>query len=198
MTTLDDAWRWYRAVADGMKRLTHIAKYWGELPWGQTDDWVGRVERDNVLRHVEATDLAGDASLGADEHDDLAVLVLFAVFEANFRDHLKKQLVPAVSGLRHPSLVNAGKGVLADLEHGSVGRLLESFKLEDEDKDLVAQVNQIRKYRNWVAHGRPPDSDLRPKTHVLPRDAYDRLNEFLALVRGFDPPVPPVGDASGV
>lgn len=191
MTTLDDAWKWYRAVADGMKRLTHLAKYWGQFPWGQSDEWVRLVERDNVLRGVEAVDIATDAHFVIGEHDDLAILVLFSVFEANVRDHLKKQLVPAVGQLLHPSLVKAGKDVLDDIERGSVGLLLEPLKLDD--KDLVEQVNQIRKYRNWVAHGRR--LEMQPGVAVRPRDAYERLTEFLKLVSEYDQPAPPLDEA---
>ena len=57
MRTMEDAWNWCEAVAKGMNRLTHLAKFWGEFPWGQGDEWVARVERDNVLRHVESVDL---------------------------------------------------------------------------------------------------------------------------------------------
>jgi hypothetical protein len=189
MTTLDEAWAWYRAVSEGMKRLTHLAKYWGEFPWDQEHEWIAQVKRDSVLRHAEVTDLTRDAKTVTDEHDDLAILVLFSVFEANVRDHLKIQLAPEISRLKHPSLVKAGKAVEEDVEHGSFGRLLEAFKLEDKDKNLVEQVNQIRKHRNWVAHGRRPE--MKPDASVAPRDAYERLNEFLKLIRSLNPPSPP-------
>jgi hypothetical protein len=39
-------------------------------------------------------------------------------------------------------------------------------------------VDQVRQYRNWVAHGRRErDLDM---NHVTPRMAYDRLRNFLA------------------
>lgn len=181
MKTLEDAWNWYRVVAEGTKRLAHLAKFWGQFPWGQGDEWIARVERDNVLRHVEAVDLSNGARVVNDEHDDLAILVLFSVFEAVVRDHLKTQLAPEISRLRHPSLVKAGKEVEEAVEHGSFGRLLQAFKLEEKDKNLVEQVNQIRAWRNWVAHGRR--QEMRPRdAEVRPRDAYERLNEFLKLI----------------
>ncbi len=186
MTTLDEAWRWYEAVAEGMRRLTHLAKFWGEFPWGRKDEWVSRVEGDNVLRHVEAVTMAADAQVVTNEHDDLAVLVLFSVFEAVVRDLLKTQLVPEINRLQHPSLKKAGREVEADVENGSFGRLIEAFKLEDKDKNLVEQVNQIRAHRNWVAHGRRPE--MQPKAFVRPRDAYERLTQFLELIRSFGTP----------
>jgi hypothetical protein len=191
MKTLEDAWNWYRAVSEGMKRLAHLAKFWGEFPWSRGDEWITRVERDNVLRHVEALDMKNDAQVVTDEHDDLAILVLFSVFEAIVRDLLRTQLAPEISRLRHASLKEAGKQVLEAVEHGSFGRLLEAFKLEERDKNLVEQVNQVRAWRNWVAHGRRPE--MRPDAEVRPLDAHKRLSEFLQLVLSLNPtdPLPP-------
>ncbi|MDY3562573.1 hypothetical protein R5W23_004039 [Gemmata sp. JC673] len=192
MRTLDDAWRWYQAVAEGMKRLTHLAKFWGEFPWEQSDEWVARVKQNNVLRHVEAVQMSAEAKVVSDEHDDLAVLVLFSVFEAVVRDRLRSQLEPEISRLKHPSLVRAGKEVEETIAHGSFGKLLQAFKLNEQEKNLVEQVNQIRAWRNWVAHGRR--AEMRPATEVRPRDAYERLNEFLQLIQNFTPAdsTPPV------
>jgi hypothetical protein len=184
MRTLDDAWNWYRAVAEGMKRLTHLAKFWGEFPWGPGYEWVERVERDNVLRHVESVNIDTDAQAVIGEHDDLAILVLFSVFEATVRAQLNAQLAPEIHHLRHPSLVQAGKKVVEAIEQGSFGKLLQAFKLEEKDKNLVEQVNQIRAWRNWVAHGRRPD--MRPEAEVRPRDAYKRLADFLDLLKSHD------------
>jgi uncharacterized protein YutE (UPF0331/DUF86 family) len=59
------------------------------------------------------------------------------------------------------------------IEHGSFYRVLEAYKILDPN--LIEEVNQVRRYRNWVAHGRrgvPPDN-------VGPEAAYDRLGRFL-------------------
>jgi hypothetical protein len=192
MRTLEEAWSWYEAVYNGMKRLAHLAKFWGEFPWGQGDAWVDRVAKDNVLRDVEAIDLSRDAGTVTNEHDDLAILVLFSAFEAVVRDHLKAQLAPEISRLKHPSLQKACRDVEEAVEHGSFGRLLEAFKISNDHSHLIEQVNQIRRWRNWVAHGRRPE--MRPADEVRPRDAYDRLSEFLDVLRALDAdgqPAPP-------
>lgn len=181
MGTLDAAWDWYVAAQDGAKRLAHLAKFWDEFPWNQDDAWVKRVERDNVLRHVSGLDLTAGARTLTDELDDLAVLVLFSVFEAQVRQLVLDQVEPEIAGLRHPSLVSAGQDVRDALTQGSFGRILQAFKLTDADKDLVAQVNQIRAWRNWVTHGRRPES--RPPDAVRPQDARDRLTAFLNRIR---------------
>jgi hypothetical protein len=55
----------------------------------------------------------------------------------------------------------------------SIFRVLDVFK--GQNADFVEEVNQVRRYRNWVAHGRrataPPFVD--------PEMAYERLKRFL-------------------
>jgi hypothetical protein len=180
MTTLDEAWAWYGAAREGMKLLTHLAKFRDELPWGQGADWVARLERDNVLKHVSATEMAAGAELVKADIDDLAVLVLFSVFEAVVRDRVEAEVKPEVDGLRHPALKTAGEDVLQAVAEGSFFRVLEPYKSQ-ASSDLVEQVNQVRKYRNWVAHGRRPDH--KPDAAIEPREAYRRLKAFLDVVR---------------
>src|SRR5947209_2096131 len=123
MTTLDEAWAWYQAAAEGARRLTHLAKFWDELPWEEADEWVTRIGRDNVLRGVEADQMEREAKQVADELDDLAVLVLFSVFEANVRDLVVTQLRPEIDRLTHPALKKAGEDVLQAVAEGSFFRV---------------------------------------------------------------------------
>jgi len=61
------------------------------------------------------------------------------------------------------------------VHEGSFFAVLDAHKGPHDD--LLEAVNQVRRYRNWVSHGkrgaRPPD--------VSPRVAYERLGEFLAV-----------------
>lgn len=184
MNTLDEAWEWYTAVREGMKQLASLAKYWGGLPWGSEDEGIVRPAKDNVLRHVQADRLTREAKMVTDHLDDLAVLVLFSVFEANVRDLVEAQVRPEIDQLRHVALKNAGKEVLDAVAEGSFFRVLEPFK-SPATNDFIEQVNQVRRYRNWVAHGRRPEK--RPGALVQPQDACQRLKEFLALLRYPDP-----------
>jgi len=43
------------------------------------------------------------------------------------------------------------------------------------DDDLTTQVNQVRKFRNWVAHGRRDE----PENSVDPKAAKGRLDLYL-------------------
>ena len=192
MRTLADAWNWYQAVAEATKRLDRLARVWGDFPWDQNDAWVNRVARDGVLGRVESLDLAENARIVSTELDDLAIFVLFSVFEAIVRDRLKDQIADELRGLKHPSLVKAGREVEDAIEQGSFGKLLDHFKLDGNSKDLVEEVNQVRRWRNWVAHGRRLE---RPPDTVIPSAAYDRLCEFLNLLESIEEPTRPSGEA---
>lgn len=187
MRTLDEAWAWYRAVANGTKRLNHLAKFWDDLPWEGEEPWTEQLKRDNVLRAVSATEMNEDANCVRDELDDLAVLVLFSVFEAVVRDWIQAQIKPEVDGLRHPTLKRAGEDVLDAVAEGSFFRVLDPYK--SIDSGLVEQINQVRRFRNWVAHGRRLDK--KPDALVQPKEAYDRLKQFLAVLQSPTQSAPP-------
>lgn len=168
----------------GAKRLTHLAKFWNDFPWGQGNEWVVQIERDSVLRHVQAEQMEKEAQRVKEELDDQAVLLLFSVFEANIRDLVETQVQPEIAQLQHPALKNAADELLQLIQEGSFGRLMARLK-EPPSNDLIEQVNQIRRYRNWVAHGRR--EDMKPDNLVQPEQARDRLKAFLALLRGSGP-----------
>jgi len=63
-----------------------------------------------------------------------------------------------------------------EIEHGSSYRVLEVFK--GRDAGLVEEVNQVRRHRNWVAHGR---RTAKPAA-VDPETAFRRLKEFLDVL----------------
>ncbi|HYH63085.1 MAG TPA: hypothetical protein VD866_00155 [Urbifossiella sp.] len=190
MTTLDEAWAWYAATGEGAKRLAHLATHWDALPWESEDGWVRALSRDAALGWIGGRELGAGAEVIRAELADLAVLVLFSVFEANVRDWVEARVRPEASRITEPMLQHAAQGLLEVIEHGSFGRLLEPYK-SAATADLIEQVNQVRRYRNWVAHGRRASKN--PGARVEPRQAYERLREFLALLRSLDAPVSPVG-----
>lgn len=175
MTTLEEAWGWYNALRRGVGHLSHLADYWTQLPWD------GDLGRDNVLRGTTAAELRGLADDGRGPLNDLAVLVLFSVFESIVREEVRNQVRPEAEGLTHPALRRAARDAVAAIDDGSFFRVLEPYK--DGHADLVEEVNQVRRYRNWVAHGRRG----KPDDAVTPRAAFDRLRRFLTVIR---PPAP--------
>jgi len=182
MTTLDEAWAWYLAAAGGMKRLSHLAKHWDSFPWDGEADWIKRMQKDEVLRHLEANQLAEEAKTVQQELDDLAVLVLFSVFEAIIRDLVEEQIRPEIAILQHAFLKTTSEDILRRVTEGSFFHVLETFKSVVTD-DLTEQVNQVRHYRNWVAHGRRPRSSGKQMATVQPKEAFERLSKCLALIR---------------
>ena len=143
----------------------------GDLPWD------GAIGRDAYVRELDPEELADLARFVTEHVDDLVVLVLFSVFEATVREAVLAEVKPEVEQLRHGSLQHAASEACQAIENGSFSRVLEPFKSVGH-ADLIEQVNQVRRYRNWVAHGRRSE----PPATVEPETAYDRLSRFLALI----------------
>ena len=171
MSTLEEARDWYLATVNQVRILRRLGdKHWDGL------DWKGPLGQDEKLRLVERVQIAEQTDRSLRPLADLAVLVLFSVFEAVVRDQIETRIKPEADGLRDPTLQKAAGDVLEAVAHGSFGRLLEPYK-GLATADLVEQVNRVRRYRNWVAHGRRGT----PRDEVTPEAAYERLGRFLAL-----------------
>jgi hypothetical protein len=176
MTTLEEAWTWYQAAAQSLRRIERVGRYRDETSLREV------LGKDEVLRGLTREDLETEAQHAREPLDDLAVLVLFSVFESVVRNAVREQVAAEAKELEHPSLIHAADEAIRAIEDGSFFRVLEPYK--GRDAGLIEEVNQVRRYRNWVAHGRRGE----PQTRVDPRSAYDRLSRFLTLIL---PPAPP-------
>jgi hypothetical protein len=104
------------------------------------------------------------------------VLLLFSVFEAVVRKRVLDEVEAELPPLRHVAVKRALDEMKEGIEHGSFFKVLEPYK--ELDANLIEEVNQVRRYRNWVAHGR---RTAQPAA-VNPTTAYDRLKRFLDLL----------------
>lgn len=173
MKTLDEAWRWYqeaRSQVGLLRRLT--SAHWHELPW------EGPLGRDEHFKGLDRGRLEADARSTLAQMEDLAVLVLFSVFESQVRDRLADELRTEVleKEVSHSVLLQAVEDLIRQVEEGSFFRVLAPYKALDHD--LIEEVNQVRRYRNWVAHGRRG----RRLDVVDPRSADERLDRFLRAI----------------
>jgi hypothetical protein len=168
IASLADAWRWYKAarlLARAMARLGE--NHWDKLPWD------GDLGRDNHLKDLTSAEILSGSQTILNDLDDLCVLLLFSVFEATIRQRVLAEVEAELSQPRHVAIRRALADMKDGIEHGSFFKVLEPYK--DIDANLTEQVNQVRRYRNWVAHGRrteQPDA-------VDPATAYHRLRRFL-------------------
>jgi hypothetical protein len=168
ISSLEDAWKWYASVKELTLAMFAMGKkHWDTLPW---DGPLGQDER---LRHVQAPEILDWGKVILSDLDDLCVLLLFSVFEATVRERALADVAAELPPLRHPALQHAVRTLNEALEHGSFYKVTEAYKALDPD--LIEQVNQVRKYRNWVAHGRRGE----PQNVVDPKTAYGRLKRFL-------------------
>jgi hypothetical protein len=190
--TLDDAWNWYGAVKALAEDMRKLAGKWDNPELQQV------LSRDNRLRERTAGELRDRANAILDDLDDLAVLLMFSVFEATVRDRARSDVDRETASIQHPAVLRAVKDLKDAIENGSFGRVTESYKTMNVD--LTEQVNQVRKFRNWVAHGRRG----RPQNSVVPDAAIERLRRYLARLEevekaatmGLPPIAPEPGAAS--
>lgn len=171
MITLQDAWNWYESTALSIQRIERIARRYWDSP--ALRDVLGK---DSLLRDLTSDTVEDAGKQSREPLDDLAVMVLFSVFEANVRGLVAEQVKNESEGLRHAALRYSALEALRAIEEGSFFRVLEPYK--DRDAGLIEEVNQVRRYRNWVAHGRRGY----PRDSVDPKTAYDRLSRFLQLL----------------
>jgi hypothetical protein len=174
MTTMEEAWQWYMATHYSLRRVVRLASHWDSLPWD------GPLGHDSQLQTVETPTLRNEAELAQQPLDDLAILVLFSVFESIVRAVVIMQVKPEADLLKHPTMKQAGQDALEAIEEGSFFRVLESYKAEGY-ANLIEQINQIRRYRNWVAYGRRGV----PENSVNPRMVFDRLRQFLNVIQHY-------------
>lgn len=169
--SLDDAWAWYEAVKTLALTMGSLARIWQDL-WDNPElhEILKRADR---LRELTDVDLSRHAKIVRDDLDDLAVLILFSVFELTVRDHARAAVDRETQTIQHPAVLRAVKDLKDAIESGSFGRITESYR--SMDKDLTTQVDQVRKFRNWVAHGRRGE----PENRTNPEDAKQRLQRYL-------------------
>lgn len=169
--SLDEAWAWYQSAkktAEWMKRLG--ARHWEALPW------EGPLGRDHHLNLLDAIEIEEKTSRVLGDLDDLCVLLLFSAFEATIRARVLRDVQAATPETDHPTIRSAWDSMEEGIQRGSFTRVLEPFKRVDAT--LIEEVNQVRKFRNWVAHGRRDE----PPASVDPVAAFDRLSRFLTRI----------------
>jgi hypothetical protein len=177
MKTLGDAWEWYNATKQNLARMRRLGeKHWDSL--ASLPD--ASVWHDDHFKWLEAGDIEAETAVSLRPIDDLAVVLLFSVFESRVRDYLIELIEPQAHAITHPILKEAADDAIQGVREGSFyRRVLDPLKKQSSlVADLVTQVDQVRDYRNWVAHGRRDA----PTNNVTPKTAYDRLTEFLAAL----------------
>jgi hypothetical protein len=178
MKTLADAWNWYEATKRNLGRMLRLgSRHWSDPSLEGASIW-----QDDQFKMLDPSDIVAESTASLKPIDDLAIVVLFSVFESHVRDYLAAKIKPEASGLSDPILKDAADDAIRGVEEGSFfRRVLQPLKEQGRvDADLVTRIDQVRNYRNWIAHGRRERAvDV---SNVTPGMAYERLTEFLAVL----------------
>lgn len=176
MKTLDDAWKWYNATKSSLALMRRLGeKYWDDPSLQTASIW-----QDDDFRTLEAANIVTGTTISLKPIDDLAVVVLFSMFESRVRDFLLELIEPEANRITDPILKAAAEDAIQGVREGSFyRRVLDPLKKQSPDlADLITQVDQVRDYRNWVAHGQREA----PTNNITPLVAYQRLGDFLAVL----------------
>jgi hypothetical protein len=152
MNTLGDAWDWYLATRRNLQRMQRLGrKHWSDPTLEGASIW-----KDEEFKQLEPSRIVDETERSLVPLDDLAVVVLFSVFEAVVRNHLLTRIQPEAQRLVDPVLKTAAEDAIQGVREGSFFlRVLDPLGSQGQvPPDLITQVNQVRGYRNWAAHGR--------------------------------------------
>src|SRR3954469_7006888 len=124
MNTLDDAWQWYSATRQNLHLFQRLVRnYWEVLPW------EGRLAKDNTFRGVEQGPALAGIELSVEHIDDLAIVVIFSVFEMIVRDGVMKVFRTATPETNDPVVLKAIKDARDGIERGSFyHNILDPYK----------------------------------------------------------------------
>ena len=168
MMDLDEAWQWYSSTRSSLLSFARLGrKHWDHFP-EESPLW-----RDDSFRSLDSERIVQDSELGLEHLRDFAVMIFFSVFESIVRDRVIEQVEEERKTITGELLIGLIDASLRDFRKQRFHSVLEIFK--GIDPGLVEEVNQVRRYRNWVAHGR---QSRRPDA-VDPEMAYRRLGRFL-------------------
>ncbi len=92
MKTLDDGWQWYQQAKFQVRLLRRLAsKYWNDLPWD------AKLEKDDRFKDIDQRELEEQTQFTLEQMDDLAVIVLFSLFESQVRTQMASEIRSEVS-----------------------------------------------------------------------------------------------------
>jgi hypothetical protein len=121
-------------------------------------------DRKNVLRSY------------LDNLDNLITASIFAAFESQLRDHVSRQFMPSSSSVP----LNLASWLEESIERVRISELLDAYSGVISKAQKI-RVDNIRRFRNWVAHSsqKPLPSDVKPET---PLGAYPYLQGILKAI----------------
>jgi len=161
----DEVWTWYQVTREALslaRRRVHEAPE--TVAFGP-----GR------LRSFASADDARSIVEGAvRELEDLAVLALFASFEAALLEHSEQTVTAMVRKPKGPLQERLLAHWLREHERIPLSSVLDLYKAVLES-DAVGLVKQVQQYRNWVAHGKRKP----PPPRITPIEARERLADLL-------------------
>ena len=157
---------WYEFALDNDKTLRTLLKHLPTTPFPTESQLstlppaASRAKLDGLRKNL----------------DDMAVVALYATFEAILLEDLSKQCDDEITMSVTPLVEKVKTYAFKEADHWRIKDILDMYKAVVPEQ-VVGDVKQVCDYRNWVAHGRKADKP----TYVRPNTAYRRLTMFLSV-----------------
>jgi hypothetical protein len=129
MKTLDDAWKWYNDAKKSLFRIRRVgAVWWDRVDW-TVQPWLG----DKHFIELGGEQVVESAENASQHLDDIAVVVLFSLFEATVRGEILKQIEIEDRDFQHRTIADAIDTAKDRVSEGSFYGVLAPFKTANSD-----------------------------------------------------------------
>lgn len=132
------------------------------------------IPANTVIGSKEPREIKNNLIVAENELNDLTILSLIASFEQLVLDFTVKIVNENIENTKNPLFYKMSKYAFKNADRWHFVDILDLFK-SVINPQIIGDVKQVYKYRNWVAHGK---KDRKPLT-LEPYIAHERLSQFL-------------------
>lgn len=172
MNPLDEVIDWYEFNINQQKFFMEIVKNSHKI---MTNTVANAIIAKYNLSSSKKDEIKKEVDKSKIELADLTIVSLWAVFEAFLNDKIKEktdQITNIISDTLSNQIANYA---FNESDRWVKDNVLDLYKSIISDPDIVGDVKEVYKYRNWVAHGKA----RRKPFNLDPFVAYQKLTKFL-------------------
>lgn len=139
------------------------------------------IPKNTVIGSKEQKEVKENLLVAENELNDLTILSLVAAFEQLVLEVTNKIIECNVNNTKNTLFYQMSKYAFKNAERWHFGDILNLFK-SVIDSQIIGDVKQVYKYRNWVAHGKKNRKPLALEPYI----AHERLSQFLNRIKNID------------
>ncbi|MCY6355267.1 hypothetical protein [Clostridium sp. ZS2-4] len=163
MNELDRIINWYEIAMDSQHVVLEIL-----------NSSPQNIPANTVIGSKEPREIKENLLVAENELNDLTILSLVASFEQLVLDFTVKIVEENVGNTENTLFYQMSKYAFKNADRWHFGDILDLFK-SVINPQIIGDVKQVYRYRNWVAHGKKDRKPLALEPYI----AHERLSQFL-------------------